>query len=364
MDEPQNAQTSKFSLEMKISLSEIPENERDLYLNLLIGNVSSVLKFCWENFSYSPEAIEKIVLVDSDSLGPAIYELQDAAGHRRGYVSERDEVEDMTVSKVISKTKEDGSVISTIVLLGPPYVNLITEVLQAGTEYQEWTAEQQMFVHVMAVSLGSAHDAFIRQRISEETEEDFLKSRDWQATSRYYAGVLTTNFLSAYYAGKVVSQQLQDFLALGWEERYKALVDNVLAHIMSAFGNIENAAPSNLWAIMIQYTKFVGHQAANPELTLPPPREFADDDERQVFIELEDFLKNKLAPNSLISDGRTIHPSQDPNFDLEGYVFNNLYPIWKKFGECLGVSFNDVPLDENDEEDFLTDLSSREDNDK
>ena len=91
--------------------------------------------------------------------------------------------------------------------------------------------------------------------------------------------------------------------------------------------------------VMLEYAKLIGHKCANPSLARPNLWEDADSDEQEVFDLIEEFLRTRLAPNSG-ADGQS-HISQVPEADLEGLVFENLYPVWQKFCNCLGLYFQD-----------------------
>jgi hypothetical protein len=365
MDASENSQKISFEIVVKMNMGDSSAEDQQSYVKVLVRNVTTVLKSIINSFKYRLEAIERIYLVDGENYASVVYELQDAAGLKRGFAGESEDDQNLSVAKTISRFTDDGAVISSIVLLAPPYENMLTEVIEQAVPYEDWEASQQLFVHVAAQSVAQAHDALVRHRITKDADDEMLNSSDWWEISEYYAGVLTGEFLTAYYCGVFVSQKLLDFLSDGWKERYRQGIRNVVDQKRSIFGNIGNVASHNLWILMWEYSRYVGYRIANPELELPALDDLADDDEKAVFAELAEFLTSKISPDSPLPEGATIHPSQDPNSDLNKYVYDNLYPVWKKFGECLGVTFNDTPDDSGEYDDvFPETFSDSEDSDE
>lgn len=98
---------------------------------------------------------------------------------------------------------------------------------------------------------------------------------------------------------------------------------------------------------MVEYAKLIGHRCGNHSLPRPSLWEHAESDEQEVFDSIEEFLTTRLAPNTEV-DGQ-MHISQVAESDIEGFVFENLYPLWQKLCGCYGLYLDDDPDEGGDE---------------
>jgi hypothetical protein len=131
----------------------------------------------------------------------------------------------------------------------------------------------------------------------------------------------------------MVSPELQDKMIEDWKEEADGLIHSVMQQKFTSEAFL--FAANNLWFVMVQFAKLIGHRCANKELPRAVFWDYADLEEQAVLNDLAGFLRNKLAPNSPLQ-GREVHVAQDPSFNLNQFVFENLYPLWKKFCGCYG----------------------------
>ncbi len=332
----------RLKVELRVSIPGVVDHEDEL-IKRVSGLIGTLLLYVSEQCEFHPDSVDALTIADEDKLGQVIYEWQDRAGVRNGYTGAYGG-ELTTAAKTVARKTDNGTVISSIVLMSN-FIYEIVDVIEGNVPVDEWNVEKQRCLYILAHERGHAHDNYLRRHIGED-KIDLTEERDPQAIGRHYAGLLASEFLACFYAAKIVSPELQAKMVEEWKDDAETYCDSVVKEKHRLSGNAFYYASHNLWFVMVQFAKLIGHRCGNRELPRSVFWDYADECERPVFDALEEFLVKSVAPAPPIPTGAT-SISHEPTFDLDEYVFENLKPVWEKFCGCFGLEFSD----EDDEDD-------------
>lgn len=308
-----------------------------------VAAVLAAIRYGYDCCNFNRDAVDIIAMSHPDHLGPTIYDWQDKAGVRRSYTGDAGYV--VTAAKTVPHRTEDGRVQSSIVM-NAVLLGALVEVIAAETPFEDWDADTQLCLYIMAHELGHAHDNVVRLHLSED-EIDLQNEEDWIAISRHYAGVLTSEFLACFYSAPVVTEKLQNHMIAEWHSQAEEVIRSVLNAKRNLSANISLLAAHNLWFVIVEYAKLVGHSCGNRSFPCPALWGHADSDEQEVFDAIEQVLTTHLAPKSDTEEHLPI--SQVAGSDVEQFVFENLYPLWQRLCRSYGIYLEDEPDDENTE---------------
>jgi len=303
--------------------------------------IVAAIRYAYDCCDFNREAVDILAMSHPDHLGATIYDWQDKAGVRRSYTGNTGYV--VTVAKTVPHRTEDGRVQSSIVM-NAIFLGALVDVIAAETPIEDWEVEKQECLYLVAHEFGHAHDNALRLHLGEN-EIDLENEDDWVVISQHCAGVLTGEFLVCFYSSPVVTEKLQRNLIDRWHSPAEEVVRSVLNAKLNLLANVSLFAAHNLWFMIIEYAKLVGHNCGNSSLPRPALWKDADSDEQDVFKSIEEFLIMHLAPNSG-SEGQA-HISQVPESNLEQFVFANLYPVWQKLCRSYGIYLKDEPDEES-----------------
>jgi|GEM_PF-5833399 len=343
MDTHKEQESWNFDLSFRVTIPAVTDPEDETYKRI-VNVVLAALRYAISTCSFAPDSVESIVVADPAEMGEVIHTWQDDAGIKRGYTGDLG-AEFATAAKTVARTTESGEVKSKIVIMSGLLYEIV-DVIEQGLPLEEWEVQKKLALYVPAHELGHGHDNFLRKHVRGD-EIDLKEERDLELISKHYAGVLASEFLACFYSSAVVSPEFQKYLIEEWRRQADELIESVINQKFSLSGDAFWFASHNLWFVMVEFAKLVGHRCGNPELPRPVPWGHALKDELVVFEKLEDFLVAKLAPPAAIS-GNQSHISQSPEFDLDGFVFDNLFPVWKSLCECYGLGFGDEEDDPKD----------------
>jgi hypothetical protein len=319
-------------------------NSNDPHYQAFVETVQAALNCAYDSCGFNYDDVDVIAFCNPDLIGETIYEWKDKAGVRRGYTEGGELL--VTAAKTVPHRCNDGRIQSSIVI-NALLLGSIVDVIQAETPFEEWNADQQQWLYVVAHELGHAHDNALRHHLSEDQIE-LNEERDTEAISRHYAGVLASEFLACFYSSPLVTAKVQDAMINAWHELAEQLIESVLRAKLNFGTDPFLFAGHHLWIAMLEFAKLVGHRCANPSLPRPHLWDDAQPEEQEVFDAIEEFLTKQFAPNSA-PDGQ-MHLTQIAESDVDGFVFQNLYPLWRKLCNCYGYEFDDTPASDDAED--------------